>query len=96
MLEILRLRGDGPRDVAGREAQGDGCARHQGGCNRYDDFVQILFVHNGKFFQYVKDRFWNSAAKIRVIFDMRKKIPDQFIFGRGDFYICRKRGKGIG
>ena len=56
-------------------------------------FCLLIVVVN---FQYVKDHFWNSGAKIRVIFDVCKKIPDQFIFGRGDFHICTKSGSGIG
>ena len=36
------------------------------------------------------------GAKVILLFDTCKKIPDQFIFGRGLFHICRKMGKGIG
>ena len=35
-------------------------------------------------------------AKVGDIFDMRKKIPDNFKVSRGDFQSCATRGSGIG
>ena len=47
-LVVLTLGGDGPSHIAGRESQGDGCARHDSRGESDDDFVDTLLVHNGR------------------------------------------------
>ena len=37
-----------------------------------------------------------SGAKVVHLFDIRKKIPDLFIFSRGLFHFSAQRGSGIG
>ena len=44
-LVVLTLGGDGPSHIAGRESQGDRCARHNGRRESDDDFVDLLLGH---------------------------------------------------
>jgi len=41
-------------------------------------------------------RFPISSAKVLLLFDICKKIPDQWIFSRGLLDIYVKNGSGIG
>lgn len=63
----------------------DPAVKHDHSSNREDGCRKQL---------YVEFRF--HSAKVHLLFDLRKKIPDFFKDSRGLSQTCAKRGSGIG
>ena len=64
--------------------------------NNYQQLNNNYSFFRGQQLSTISQQFLISDAKVLQIFGMCKKIPDQWIFSRGDLDIYVKNGNGMG